>query len=102
MGIIQRITSANQFVDEFKSWPQRKNQFTTHALVALYKYYEELSDDMGEDIEIDVVGICCDWSEYKSLESYCEDYGAEFDSIDNLRNETQVIEFDGGILVSAH
>lgn len=45
--------------DEYASW-------SYGATKALYDYYEQLSDDMGEDIELDPVAIRCEWSEYDS------------------------------------
>jgi len=50
--------------DEYAHW-------TYGATKALFDYYENLSDDIGEDIELDPVAIRCDWSEYDSaLEAY--------------------------------
>ncbi len=67
------------------------------ALRALYEYLDEASNDMGEDIELDVVGICCEWSEYKDIEAVKEDY--EIEGLSDLQDQTTVIEFDGGLLV---
>ncbi len=41
----------------------RGNQFSYDALQALYEYLESLSDDLGEDIELDVIALCCEWQE---------------------------------------
>jgi hypothetical protein len=43
----------------------REEQFSTEALRALFEYYEGLEDDLGEIFELDVIVICCAWSEYK-------------------------------------
>lgn len=45
--------------DEYASW-------SYGATKALFDYYEQLSEDMGEDIELDRVAIRCDWTEYDS------------------------------------
>ena len=45
--------------DEYASW-------SYGATKALFDYYEQLSDDIGEDIELDRVAIRCEWAEYKS------------------------------------
>jgi hypothetical protein len=105
MAIIKKINSACEFVDEFKQWEQRRDQFSAPALVALFEYLEEFSDDMGEDVELDVVAICCDWSEYESLKAFNSDNyydePSKYESLDDLRDMTTVIEFDGGIIVGA-
>jgi len=77
----------------------RENQFSREALFALFDYLEELEQDTGEDIELDVIGLCCDFTEYESLEAFNEDCGTEYATIEDLEDETQVIQFDGGIIV---
>jgi len=45
--------------DEYASW-------TYGAAKALFDYYEQLSEGLGEDIELDRVAIRCEWTEYNS------------------------------------
>ena len=97
MAIMNKITNGHEFVAEFAQWSERKDQFSRAALCALYGYLDELSDDIGEHIELDVVGLCCEWSEYKDIEAAKEDY--EIEGLSDLQNQTTVIEFDGGLLV---
>jgi hypothetical protein len=52
------IDHAGQFRDEFFAH-NRQNQFSYEALELLFDYLEELDPDM----ELDVVAICCDYSE---------------------------------------
>jgi hypothetical protein len=51
------------------------------------------------------VAICCDWSEYESLKAFNSDNyydePSKYESLDDLRDMTTVIEFDGGIIVGA-
>ena len=42
----------------------RPGSFTYEGLGALYDYLEELSDDIGEDIELDVIALCYEFTEY--------------------------------------
>jgi 5'-deoxynucleotidase YfbR-like HD superfamily hydrolase len=46
----------------------RKGQFSTGGLRALFDYYEALEDDLDEVFELDVIALCCEWSEYKIKE----------------------------------
>mgnify|MGYP001037266939 FL=1 len=65
--MIVRTVSENQFVEAFDT-ANRSNNFSVEARRALFDYLEELSDDMGESIELDPIAICCDWSEYTETE----------------------------------
>lgn len=86
------------FIKAFEDYG-RENQFSREALFALFDYLEQFEQDTGEDMELDVIGICCDFTEYESLEAFNEDHGAEYATIEDLEDETQVIQFDGGIIV---
>ena len=62
------------FVREFEAYG-RADQFSYEALEALFEYYDEL-----EDFELDVIAICCDWTEYEDMQEAIEafwDYEAE-------------------------
>jgi hypothetical protein len=98
----------------------REHGFSYSGARALVEYLEELEQDTGEDIEFDAVAIRCDWAEYESLQDWAADYhGAqkwmqdlgvdpetEQEAIDEaireyIRDRGQLVEFDGGIIVSA-
>jgi hypothetical protein len=51
----------------------RPNNFTYQGLRALFEYLEELEESTGEQIEFDVIGLCCDFIEYESAEEYYKD-----------------------------
>ena len=51
----------------------RPENFSYEGLKALYDYLDELSEDIGEPIELDVIAICCEYSEnknFKELKKY--------------------------------
>lgn len=88
---------------------------------ALVEYLEELEDSTGEEMEIDVVAIRCDFSEYSSLLEWAEEYfadetqardsmgidletpmdEAEDEIRDYIQDRGTLIEFDGGVIVSS-
>ena len=41
----------------------RGNQFSYDALRVLFDYLENFEEDTGEEIELDVIGLCCEFSE---------------------------------------
>jgi hypothetical protein len=79
MAIIKTV-NFNEFLYTFQGMG-RKEQFSYEALQGLFEYYDTLSDDMGEPIELDVIAICCEWSEY-TLEEYNKEFGQEFEDLD--------------------
>lgn len=83
------------FIKAFEDYG-RENQFSREALFALFDYLEQFEQDTGEDMELDVIGLCCDFTEYASLEAFNEDYGADYDSIEDIEDETTVIRLDSG------
>jgi hypothetical protein len=100
---------------------QDKNStFSYNGAFALAEYLEELEENQGEETEIDIVQIRCNYSEYESLTQWAQEYyddwtkdmGVEFDGeesedeIDDLiRNHIldngHLIEFFNGVIVSS-
>ena len=91
----------NDFIKAFKEMG-RQDQFSLDALTALHDYFTQAEEDLGEQIELDVIGICCEFSE-GTLEYFKEIYEIpeDEDAIEYLRDRTQVIEIPSGGLVIA-
>ena len=98
MAIINTIDNGYHFVAKFAQSSAARDSFSIPALHALYEYLDELSNDIGEDIELDVVGICCEFAEYKDMDAVKEDY--EVEDLSDLQDKTIAIEFDGGLIIS--
>jgi hypothetical protein len=119
---MKETVTQNTFIDRFDEIGRGSN-FSREARLALFEYYEQLGEDCGE-IEFDPIAICCDWSEYEGPRVFAYEYfadlkqclseiGADYDWFDSfkeidpdliteyLQDNTQVIEFDGGLLVMA-
>jgi hypothetical protein len=81
--------------DFIKAFEQvRPDNFSRAGLSALYDYFEQLEEDIGNPIELDVIAICCEYSEYESLEEFQKDYGDDYQSIDEIEQVTTVIPVD--------
>ena len=80
----------NEFRNAFQEL--RPNKFSYDGLKALYEYFEEYEDSTGEKIELDVIAICSEYSEYESLEEFNNAYGKEW-TLETLQEHTTVIEF---------
>ena len=74
----------------------RPNSFTYDGLRALFEYLEELEDSNGEEIELDVIALCCDFTEYESVEEYARDYN------DDLEDNLATTSDSGSLIVYAH
>ena len=81
------------FIDAFKKMGRTDN-FSTSGLIALYEYLEMLGDDLGQEIELDVIALCCEYAEYDNLEEFQADYGDEYETIEDIQNSTTVIMID--------
>lgn len=61
----------------------RGDQFSNLGYRALYQYLDDLSDDMGQDIHIDVIALCCDFTEYKSIDDLYDNYECSYNGTTN-------------------
>jgi hypothetical protein len=92
------------------------NGFSYRGAEELAEYLEQLEQDTGDEMELDVVAFRCEYSEYDSLQDWAQDHFSDWkndldieeeddeDEIDEkirtyLTYNTQLIEFDGGIIV---
>lgn len=79
--------------DEYANW-------TVDQAQALLEHYDLMSEDMGEDLELDTVAIRCEWSAYASIKEALADHGSPI-TWEGLQEETFTIEGlnDGSVLV---
>jgi len=52
----------------------RSTQFSYEALRALFDYLEEIENDSGQEIELDVVSLCCEYMEIEDDEEEYKEY----------------------------
>jgi hypothetical protein len=99
---MKQTVSSHQFVEAFRA-AGRESQFSRPALFALFDYLESYEDDCGVELELDPIGICCDWAEYESAVKAAGEYGTVFrdeeSALEWLRDETSVIEFQSGVVI---
>lgn len=88
-----------EFADAFRSSDTYRNQFSYDGLGALFDYLEELESSIGEEIEFDMVGIACDFTEYASIAEFRENYGSEYKTWEDVYEVTAVISVGDGAIV---
>ena len=98
----------------------RKQNFSYDGLNALYDYFWEYEEEVWEKIELDVIGICCEYDEYETAIECASNYfdfegmtywdeWKELESLDRveqkaleyLENRTQVITFETWIIIQS-
>ena len=86
------VVTESQFIERFRKI--RPTNFTYEGLQALFEYLEQLEGDTGEEIEFDVIGLCCEFSQYDNLKEFQDDYGKGYECIEDIENETMVVPVD--------
>ena len=89
--MIDTVTQT-EFVDAFVKIG-RENNFSYWGRIALFEYFEQLEEDMGEQIEFDPIAICCEYSEYENLEEIKNNYDC-IENYEDLENNTSIIEIE--------
>ena len=69
----------------------RSDHFSYEGLQVLFEWLEDLEDGQGKEQELDVIGLCCDFSEYDNLKEFQDDYGKDYECIEDIENDTIVI-----------
>ena len=86
---------------------QRPDNFSYNGLIALFEYFEECEESIGEEIELDVIAICCEYSE-DTIENIISNYSlteelelTDMDAderreavLSHLSDHTQVMEIE--------
>ena len=101
----------SQFADAFQDM-NRSDNFSYAGLRALFDYIEDLDDQCETDTELDVIALCCEFSEYPSATAAAEQYfdsnidvegevdDIEAAALDYLNERTTVLDLDGpGIII---
>jgi hypothetical protein len=89
-----------QFRDAFISMG-RENNFSYEGLSILFDYFEEYEQSTGEEIEFDVIAICCDYAE-SHWRDIAADYSIELDqNNDEDDQQAQVLDYlaDEGVFI---
>ena len=103
----------SMFCEQFKRI--RPENFSRVALEALFAHFSDLELERvsGEEFELDVIAVCCDWTEYDSALEAAEAYGfkakdsederadmSERDALEFLQDNTTVLDLGiNGVVV---
>lgn len=90
---MKQTINVSDFRDAFRKMDRSEN-FTYAGLGALFEYLEDIEDQTGEEMELDVIALCCDFSEYADLEEFQGEYGEEYGSMEDIEERTTIIMAD--------
>ena len=80
------------FRDAFKRYG-RSDQFSHEGLKLIFDYIEDYERDSGEQVEFDMIGLCCEWAEEDAAtlaQYYDFDSAALDDVVEAMQDATQV------------
>lgn len=71
-----------------------ENEFTHEGKKALFEYFEQYEASTGYEIELDVIALCCEYTEYDNISDFhCKYDHEKYPDVDSLYDYTQVIQF---------
>lgn len=87
---MKQTITFQDFRDAFRNY-NRKDNFSYEGLEALFEYLEQYEQDSGQELELDVIALCCDYNE-DSIENTLKEYNLE--TLEDLQDATPVIWHD--------
>ena len=88
---MKTTVSQSEFIDAFRRC-DRYDQFGYDALVSLFDYLEQKEEDCGEEMELDVIALCCDYS-VDSVADIASNYSIDIDGMDDDEAREAVLEY---------
>ena len=92
---MKKTIDSAEFVNMFTDYGRQDN-FSYDGMMALFDFFTELEEETGEEMEVDIIGICCDFTEYENIEEFQGDYGEDYEDINDVERSTIVIPIDNG------
>lgn len=87
---MKQTIGLSQFTDAFMSI--RPNNFTYDGLVLLFDWIEQQEQETGEEQELDVIALCCDFEEL-TIEEIIRQYNIETDDIEDDEIDDYVMNY---------
>jgi hypothetical protein len=92
----------------------RPDNFSYAGLTALYEYLTQLEEDTGQEIELDPIALCCDFTEYPNIIDAASEYfgfegmtydpenGGELKTVDEVEKEAREFLEDKTTVIDCH
>jgi hypothetical protein len=89
---MKQTVNYTDFYNAFKAYDRLSN--FPEGLQGLFDYLEQYEDDTGEQIELDVIALCCDYNEESLADIKANYSNLNIESLDDLRDHTTVVWVD--------
>lgn len=77
---MKQSVTFSKFVDSFRAY-DRYDSFGYAGLRVIFDFLEDYEDQTGEEIELDVIAICCDYN-MMSFDDVAREYGIDLAHLD--------------------
>jgi hypothetical protein len=91
---MKQSVNFSSFVDAFRAY-DRYDQFGYQALRVIFDFLEQYEQDCNEELELDVIAICCDYT-VNDAATIAHDYNildVAYPDSDDCLNEEAVLEY---------
>lgn len=88
---MKQSVTFSQFVDAFRAY-DRYDSFGYDGLRIIFDYLEAYEQDTGEEIELDVIAICCDYN-MMTIEDIVKGYEIDLSDVDAQDVEEYVLNY---------
>lgn len=79
----------SMFISQFEACG-RKDNFSYAGLSALFEYCEGREQDIGEEWELDVIALCCDFTE-SDIDTIANDHNIDLSDCVDLEDQFSVV-----------
>lgn len=84
---MKQTINFSQFCDAFRDYDRNEN-FSYEGKQLLFDYLEEYGESTGEDVELDVIALCCEYNE-DNWEDIANNYDID---LEDCEDEDEKIE----------
>lgn len=86
---MKQSVNFSAFVDAFRAY-NRYDQFGYDALEVLFEYLEQYEEDCGQELELDVIALCCEYS-VDSVEDIAEQYDVDLSDCEDEDDKLELV-----------
>jgi len=86
---MKQSVNFSAFIDAFHAHG-RYDQFGYDALEVLFEYLEQYEEDCGQELELDVIALCCEYS-VDSVDDIAEQYGVDLSECEDDQDKLDTV-----------
>lgn len=86
---MKQTISFSDFCDAFRAY-DRNNNFSYKGKRLLFDFLESIEEDTGQEIELDVIALCCEYDEYH-WQDIADNYSIDLSDCDDDEEKEQAV-----------